>query len=417
MTQDNQFWWDKTNNVIVYRPPTGEDPNAMSIIVPTTTRIAFLKGAWTGASALTNVIITNLTFAVANARIGNGLKDDFGSYYSAAVACTFTTNCVIDNCRVYGVAGSGIGTDAWLNNFNMIVRNCIVHDIGAGGIVFHNGTACIISNNLVYSTGLLCQGGPGIRGSPFLSALVTHNTVSNCSGSGIVIVAGTNSVISYNYISRCVKALRDMGGIYVGQYAVSNSILVNYIEEVNGTNSDNGGVWDKFIFGIYCDANTIRPTVASNITYNCTRPFIYHMATNGIYLNNFFVNTRAEDTIINFHNADRTVVFQRNILFSRNKPSVDAETSSYIPFSLNANLAVADWHSNILWSVTGQNANNPTNATTADPLFLNLQPLNAAFQSNSPALGLGISPLRLNEIGLFSQGLLLPPTRLRVVLQ
>jgi hypothetical protein len=415
MTQDNQFWWNKTNNTVVYRPPVGKDPNTMSIIVPTTTRIFFLKGTWTGGSALTNILLTNLTFAVANAPIGSGQKDDFGSSYSAAIACTYTANCVIDNCLVYGVAGSGIGTDAWLNNFAIIVRNCIVHDVGSGGIVFHGGTACVISNNLVYSTGLLCQAGPGIRGSPRLSTLIIHNTVTNCSGAGIVVVTGTNSVVSYNYISRCVKALRDMGAIYVGQGAISNSILANYVGEVNGTNSDNGGVWDPLIFGIYFDKGTVNGYAASNITYNCTRPFIYHMATNGVYLNNFFINTRAEDTIISFHNADRTVVFQRNILFSQKRPFVDAENASYLPYSLDVNLAVADWRSNICWSALGLNANNPTNALTADPLFQNVQPLNAAFQPNSPADALGISRLRLNGIGLFSQGLTLQPTGLHVV--
>ena len=420
ITGDNQFWWNKTNACIVFRPPAGKDPNMMSIIVPSTTRMFYLVG-FSITSEIENITFSNLTFAATTVPIGSGLKDDSGATYRGAVVANYTTNCVVDHCTFYGIAGTAITTENWHDNSNFIVRNCVIHDVGVGGVYLDGGSDCTVSNNLIYNTGLICQGGTGVRGSKH-GALISFNTITNTMGAGIVVSGGgasipaTQPVITYNYLSRCMRALRDMGGIYMW-FTYDALVANNYIGEINGTNSDNGTPWDSTLIGIYCDQGTTRPTIASNIVYNCTRPILYHMATNGTYLNNFFINTRPEDTILSFANCDLGAVFQKNILFSQNRARVNAANATYIDYSVNANVAVLDWQSNIFWSVAGLNSGNPTDATTRDPLFLNLVPLNAAFQQNSPAAALQTSPLTLNSIGSDSQRPLLPATYLQALPQ
>jgi hypothetical protein len=413
MTQDNQFWWDKTNNMIVYRPPAGQDPNAMTIIVPSTTRMFYLRGQ-NSPNLLNNIVFSNLSLSVVNVTIGSGGQDDFGTGYNSAIAFVNCSNLVVDSCSIYAVAGYAIKSQSSLPSLNSCIKNCIIHDVGVGGVSLSGTTDGIASHNIVYNTGLLCQAGPGIVGSTY-GARVDHNTITNCSGAGIVATYSSNAVVSFNRVVRCVKALRDMAGIYTE--GVDITVYGNYIAEVNGTNSDNGGAWDKCLFGIYCDFGSIRPTIASNITYNCTRPFIYHMATNGVYVNNFYINTRDEDTVINFHNADRTVVFQRNIFVSHNRTLVDAEDATYKPFSLSANAAVADWHSNLFWSTGGFNSNNPTNVVTADPLLQSLKPLQATYQPDSTAAALGIMPLELKAVGHMAQQPLAEPTGLHLIVK
>jgi hypothetical protein len=107
-------------------------------------------------------------------------------------------------------------------------------------------------------------------------------------------------------------------------------------------------------------------------------------------------------------------VFARNIYVSEQIPLVNAEDSNYELFDINTNLAVVDWHSNIVWSVTGLNGMNPTNATTADPLLQSLLPVSPAFQANSPAPKLGISSLSLSQMGVWATATLLPPTDVHV---
>jgi hypothetical protein len=418
---DNQFWWDKTNNAIVYRSLGNADPNGKTMIVPTTTRICKIQGYGVGYE-ITNIVITNLTLAVCNAAIGTGASDNFGENYNAAIFFSSALNCIVDGCTLYGLGGNAVGTENWFNNWNVTVQNCVIHDIGASGIVFPGCTSCTASNNLVYRTGMICQGGLGIRGCLHGGTLITHNTITNTMSAGIAVQGDSTypnpaetPVITYNFINRAVQALRDMGGIYCGD--VSNALIAyNYVGEINGTNSDNGGVWDPFLMGLYNDDGSRNCTWASNVVYNCTRPLIYHKGTNGVYWNNVFVDTRDEATWLLFHNCDRPV-FSRNILFSQMTPTVDAEGPTYIPFSVDANIGVQNWHTNMFWSVSGVNSSNPTDATTADPLFLNLRPLDAAFQPNSPAVALRISRLDLNGIGRVAQRPLLPATGLHVAPQ
>jgi hypothetical protein len=162
-----------------------------------------------------------------------------------------------------------------------------------------------------------------------------------------------------------------------------------YSAATNYYNNDNAG-WNVSI-GIYSDMANDRPLVASNVVYNCTRPMMYHMSSNGLYQNNFFVNTRAEDTTIHFPNMVPPR-FTNNVFVSAGTPYVEATTDNYVPFSLNANVAVVSWTGNIIWSTSGANSRNPTNATTADPLFerTTQRPV-FRFLDGSPAIRLGIS--------------------------
>jgi hypothetical protein len=154
---------------------------------------------------------------------------------------------------------------------------------------------------------------------------------------------------------------------------------------------------------MYIDEETTNAVVNSNITYNCQRPLMWHRVTNSMCLNNYFVNTRAEDMWLHFHNSETTnghgaILFQQNIIRSAQKIVIDAQTGYRGFGSLDKNLAVNDWHNNITWSMGGQNSLNPTNATTADPLFADV-PTDSSFQAGSPAPGLGIHPPSLIGIG------------------
>lgn len=414
LKQDNQFCWMKANNTILYKSPGNADPNGKVMIVPTTTRIFWMLG-YDVTTCISNIVISNLTFAACNATIGVGGVDDTGENYSSAVRFSNSTNCVVDGCTFYAIGDTAIGNENWTQNYGLKIRNCVIHDVGVGGIAFPGTTGCVISNNIIYNTGLICQCGPGIVGSTY-SGKINNNTITNTMGAGIIILTSgypnlaTSSTVSGNTIIHSVRALRDMGAIYTG--AGNGQIITgNYIGEINGTNSDNGGVWDPYVIGIYIDEWSINPRVASNIVYNCTRPIMYHRTTNGMYLNNFFVNTRNENTILMLPNSDAPV-FQHNVFVSKQAALVDAENSSYSPYSININLAVANWRSNIVWSTSGLNSGNPTNATTADPLFVQMTPgLRSSFVTNSPATKVGIQPITIVN------GAITKPATLRVVPQ
>jgi hypothetical protein len=399
---DNQFWWNKTNNAIIYRSPGNVDPNTKSMIVATTSRMLWVKG-YSAASAVTNIVLSNLTFACANTVCGDGgTADDYAKDNHDAIRFSNATNCVVDRCTIFGVAGNAIGNENYSADWNLTIQNTTIHDVGGGAINLPGTTQTTVSNCLIYNTGLICQAGPGVLGFTY-GGRVLSNTITNCMGAGVLMLApggglwAQQTIVTDNKVIRCVKALRDMGAIY-GGYGDSHVIMRNYIAEINGTNSDNGGVWDPFLIGIYSDQGSKNWTVASNVTYNCTRPMIYHNSTNGFYLNNFFVGMRPETNWIMFHNADKPL-FSQNIFTSAMQPQVNAENSSYSIIS--PELAVQNWSSNIFWSTGAAVLGAPTNTVKQDPQFLQTTPsLEGSFGPSSPAPTLGIQSLQLRGMAL-----------------
>jgi len=390
MLVDNSYWWDKTNLVVYYRPPAGIDPNIMSIIVPTTTRIIYGYG-YSLSSVCSNMVFSNLTFACTTSfKTSSGDAGAYNGY--GAIHLGYPTNCIIDGCSFYGMGGFAIGASSSSLAWGNTIRNCRIRDCGGAGIVL-GGNRTTISNNLIYNCGLITYAGVGIKAGS--EGLVCNNTITNCNGAGIFIQAyNTNSIIRDNWIQRCVKKLRDMGAIYGGE----NSGLVimhNYVADITGTNSSNGGPWDWFLHGIYNDYNSYNATVVSNIVFNCSRPLHNNDAINAItYINNVTVNlTPNEKNWLFWNGTNQNRLASKNIFFGQTETAIRSGVTAY-----NPNLTCADWRTNIMWAVNGNNSANPTNAVTADPLFVNTAS-DWSFQAGSPAPGLGIQPLSLAGIG------------------
>jgi hypothetical protein len=403
MTLPEQFWWNKTNNSIIY---AGTDPSVKTMIIPTCNRMILAQGL--SNLSLTNVVFSNLTFACTTVPISSGVKDDVGSLYLPAIDFYYTTNgCAVKNCTVFGCAGQAIGNDNSHPASVMLVTGCTIHDIGVGGIVFPGTTGVTISSNNIYNCGNLCQAGAGIVG--FNAANIAGNTISNIIGAGIwVILPGggpknTNVVIQGNKVIRAAQQLRDFGGIY-SVMTTNLTIIGNVVAEVYSAHSNffnwspaNSSTtnWNA-LHGIYCDYGTDHATVISNIVYNCTSPLIHHLSSNNIIKNNYWINLRTgENTEIDIVNSTNSPpVFTNNIYYvSSGVPYVNGEDGSYNPYSVNTNVAVSNWTGNIVWSASANNGYNPTNATTADPQFVSLlYPKQLQF-SGGTASGLGIQPL------------------------
>lgn len=237
MLNPNTFWWNKTNNSIIFKPPVGKVPSSMSVVVPTSTKIIYLNGD-TGGSVLSNIVVSNITLACTTAKLHDGSKKDPGQWYDGALSFKYTTNCAIWKCTIYACANSGIegGNSDGGFNYGMTIRDCIIHDCGAGGISMRGlGSGAVISNNLIYDIWGLTKCAMGICppvGEVSGTNYIVSNTVTNCDGPGIYCAEGQNLFISKNRVGRCVRQLRDMGGIYVyGSTTDSRHIIIqNYVE-------------------------------------------------------------------------------------------------------------------------------------------------------------------------------------------
>lgn len=414
MLQNNNWWWNKTNNSIILR--SSVDPNTIPVVVPTTTTILYFKGL-AGDHGSTNCLVSNLTFRVTSAALVFG-QDDGGNQRDPAIKFLAATNITIDSCVFDGIGGVAIGRGQGSGIvYSNRVQNSIFRNIGACAVDVTGGGGCV-SNNLIGPTGLICQSGTGVKGGD--NVKIVSNTITNIQNAAIMVISGSGgypdpgtigATLEKNFIIRAMQQLKDMGAIYVQSMSNVTS-FGNYISSVYGTNDNAAGdTWDGFVHGIYYDFyNGINMVAASNIVIDCCKPVQYapEYPTTATWINNIFVDTRpAESNVFFLNHTNAACTWQRNILVAQG--SLSGRTYYYTVQNVYVSWdqAVADWHNNIVWSVNGFNGTNPTNATTADPLFLKvpttppqyLEDADFRFGSGSPAPGLGIQPLSLEGIG------------------
>lgn len=387
---NNQFWWDKTNNAVILQ--SASDPSTAMAVVPVQARMWWFQG-WSASAAISNIVISNLTFACTTTTVDGGSLQDYAQGQRDVIRFSNATNCTIDHCTFYGLGGNAVGNENSTADWGITIKNCIFRDIGCSAISFPGPSVAglVVSNNLIYNCGLVYAGAPGILMGA-VNNTICNNTISNCSGAGVLMLSASSGTIANNSISRCVTALRDMGGIYIDGSANIN-IIHNYVSEIRGTNGFNGGAWDPFLVGIYCDETSVNWVSASNIVLNCTRPLMFNDTTTATNKNNFYINTRTEDTCYMAAGNSTTYNFTNNVL----RMTAGALTLYSYP-AANINNVVKSWVGTIIFSDTS-NASNPTNATSSDPLFTSLSPLVPSFQGDSPAPAMGIYPLSLSGIG------------------
>lgn len=404
MTLSEQFWWNKTNNTIVY---AGTDPSVKTMIVPTVSRIFYLQGFGAG-SEITNIVISNLTVACTTAPINDGSKDDVATFYYPAIDFKITTNCALKNCTVHGCAGKGVGSDNYNGNFasdGLIISGNTIHDMGASAVGLEGVNNETISNNSIYNCGLNCQAGTGITG--YKGATISGNTISNTVGAGIWVPtpSGFSDGVKIwtNKVLGCAQQLRDYGAIYTIMTSNLNLVgnVVAYTPSAqsnffNLTPLDSSTTNWNGLHGIYLDFGTTKAFVSNNIVFDCDDPLIHHAGSNNVVKNNYFINRRlGGKTEINIHNSTNSPPqFTNNIYYvSSGVPYINAEDSNYVPYNWNTNAAVVSWVGSITYSASGNNNFNPTNATSSDPQFKSLvYPKRLGF-SGTTASALGIQPL------------------------
>jgi hypothetical protein len=417
MSQPGQFFYDRASRSVVYWPLSGQDPNAVECVVPTTTDIFYINGRQ--YSRPWGITLSNLTLSVATAPLVT--EGDYAAYlFCGAVQTKFCDNITLDGLNIGPVAGHAFWSRGAVNGANEFIRNCDVGFCGAGGIQ-SGSVGAVISNNFIHSIGLIYPSAPGIVLASSSTAI--HNDIFDCKMIGIEGSYVNNSYILNNHLSNCVQVLRDMGAIYTWT-STNNVIAYNLIEHVVGRANNGRSALDWFRHAIYCDDYTSGYIISGNVTRDCPSPLMIHDCDSHVITNNFFIDT--SDIVELRFRSERTnnIIFQRNICYSTTNLYAEHYQNGV---NVDNWSAVVDWHSNIFYSVIGQATGNtntvgaetrvagiPTNAVALDPKFTGLSSFNFSFQPDSPAPGLGILPLNVSQMGRVT-ALVLPASDLHVL--
>ncbi len=297
MSQPGQFYYDRSNQVVVYYPIGGKNPNTSEIIVPTTDRMWFLYG-YAGGAGPHDVTFSNLTMKV-NA-VDRELEGSQGYLWDHMSLMNFyrvcgSSNITVENCTLGWCGGNAIGSDdGYVTNFNII--NNEIGYCGNYGFDAQWAGPVLVSNNYIHDCGMITWQAPGVRVNT--NAVVTQNNLFNFHTSAIADDYSANCVFSLNSISNCMFTEEDMGAYYQ-YYSYSNIIVSNFFQSV-GTNYNNESANTNFpkpinMFrpAIYLDEQSSNTLISANQTIGCPTPSFLNLAFFNTISNNLNINTNS----------------------------------------------------------------------------------------------------------------------------
>jgi len=266
VTRPGQWFLDRRNRRVVYRPRPGEKPETFRATLGQLTSLILLQNA-------PRVTIRSLTLRGTDVELKAG---GFGAYdYTGAVTASGAPSLRLENLTVEAVAGWGVGI---IGSPDSHVVGCTIRNVGAGGIRLE-GDRSVIADNVVQGVGRQYPSAIGLW-TAGKDARVEHNRVTETSYTAI-LGAGTGTVIEANRIARAMEVLHDGAGIYVG-FTSNVTIRGNLATDI----VDTGGYGAS---AYYLDENAVGCTLEGNVSIGIDRPSQNHMARNNVIRRNLFV--------------------------------------------------------------------------------------------------------------------------------
>lgn len=414
LTQQGQWYLDRTLGRVVYWPITGEDMETAEVIAPTAYEIINF------VEKVQDVTIKDLSLAITNTPL---IAPEF-----AAVRMPGTLQVLdgMENCSFIGLnikntGGHGIKVLGSCNG--VTIRDCEISYTGAGGILFQNNmkevakegvqtmiscrasesmdepTDCSIINNYIHHIGIISTSAIAI--SAFCCDII-HNEITDTPYSGISYGpfngkknGGSNARIEHNVVLRAMQVLNDGAAIYA-TFADNGIIRGNIAKDIHQSD-ESGSVRNT----IYLDELSEGWIIEGNAVVNCDHPTLNHIAENNIIRNNLFISDSfLKMNIIRCKNYR----VEKNILYAKGK----------IIFYGNPD-AISNFGNNLLYSLCDEYEENHVNdkyqtynieplklidgTIKADPLFVD--PANSDFRlkEESPAFKLGIELIDVSKAG------------------
>jgi hypothetical protein len=372
MHEPGQWYLDRTRGKVVYWPKPGEDIGQLSIVAPTTEAVITLQG--TQSNRVSNVVIEGLQLRCTTTPLKAGTWAAI--VYQGAVETAFTSNCTFRALHIAAVGGQGMRHKRGSHN---LIQGCTIERTGAGGIYDMRGSFNRILDNRIHRIGRIYVSALGMTTydcwkNPKLNHdnLVARNEIADTPYVGIEF-KGVNNRYESNLVSRAMAVLEDGAAFYGnGKNHILRGNLVRDLPR------------GKSAHAYYIDELGHDILVENNIALNCDWPVHVHLAHDNTYRNNLFVT--AGDCKLTFPRS-RNITMEQNVIHAGG--TISARDAG----------AVAKWARNVFFSRSGRYQGLPNHAAQhADPLFIDASKANYRFQTNSPALKLGIMPFDPSDL-------------------
>eukprot|EP01084_Bolivina_argentea_P286253 491029_1 len=442
-TQTNQFYYNKTTQILYVALSTQINPNNMTMIYTINKQILSINNnnysTFTNKVLVKRLMFNNINIEYSDVDLTNCLSSTCQSQSAtflstATIHVTNSEKIIFNNVSVQHTGGYAVWFD--IGSKNCSFTHSIVNDVGAGGIrvgVNANGVVSIkelvtnvnISNNYVTNGGYIYQMGCGIITQSAANIIIANNEIGFFRYTGISTgwtwgyaeTSVENLMVSNNYIHDIGQwLLSDMGCIYT-LGTQKNSIYLNNI--CHDVYSFNYGGW-----GTYTDEGSRFITFENNIVYNTKCAGHHqHYGLDNIFLNNIYAWN-------NLHNMDgaflsdqaggncniksnpeacSSLTFITNIIYVNstfNKDILDdPRKTKYENFTFDGNnywsveqktkITFPDDATIGEWEKRGKDVQ----VAIANPMFVDAKSYNFNLQLGSPAIALGFHPINTQNNG------------------
>lgn len=411
-------WFLAHDGALFYYPLPGEDMTAAEVFAPFLSRLLVFQGDPVSGASVARVTIKGLAFRHADppSSIQNFGPAQAAATIEAAVMADHARQITIEDCEIGHVGGYGV----WFRKDcrECVLRQSLVHDLGAGGIrIGENAQApspeketafIVVDNNIIRQGGRIypCAVGLWIGFSP--DNQISHNEIADFFYTGISVgwrwgyaeSSAKRNMIEYNHVHHIGQGmLSDMGGIYTLGPSEGTAVRNNVFHDVY---AHGYGGW-----GLYTDEGSTGILFENNLVYNVkTGGFHQHYGRENTVRNNILAfselyqlqATRVEEHL-SFTLENNIVFWSRGVLLqgpwdkiqhvSRNNCFWHAQGAPIV----FAGKSLEEW----------QAAGHEEASIIADPQFANPEAFDFHLASDSPALKTGFIPFDPSQAGVYGK--------------
>ena len=313
LDKDGEWFFDPVSKqVTIYQ--SARDPNSLNIQASSLSNLITI-------SSFTYLTFQNLSFNGAN---------------SSAIDIRFGQNISILNCDFNNSGSYAITVNA---SPNFSLQNSVFNNSLNTAIDLSTGCSnSNISNNVIRNSGMFAGMGKNSSGtyqaiqSFGANTIIEYNVIENTGYNGIYF-GGTGAQVRNNFVSNFCIVKDDGGGIYVGDYFVSQDkkIINNIITEGKGAPAGTNNTSLMDTHGIYIDAMSSGLEISSNTVENCGSGIKIGNANTIQLINNTFFGNEQQQ--LNLGESElfasyliRNLNINNNIFFSK---KVDQLTANY----------------------------------------------------------------------------------------
>ncbi|MCC7491154.1 MAG: right-handed parallel beta-helix repeat-containing protein [Fimbriimonadaceae bacterium] len=363
LTEPGQWYLDRPTARLYYRPLPGEDPATTEVLAPTCESIIRLQG--TPEAPVRGVTLRDLRLSVTTTPLVSG---GFGAgRFDGAVTLQQAAEVRLSGLQITNTGGQGVKA---ANTTNLTIERCRTQQTGACGLTVR-GDHLSVADCTIAESGVLYPSAIAVSlgGS---QVVAEHNQIHHCPYSALTF-GGTDCRLEANLIHHAMQELHDGAGIYI-TFCKRVTVRGNVVRDI----ADTGGYGAS---SYYLDEQAEDCLVENNLSLNVVRASHNHMARNNILRNNVFCS-----------NADLHLTFPKSSGYTleRNVLVAAGQAKATTPE------AVATWTANLLQAASL--AGLPESVQRGDPQFVDAL-ADWTFRAGSPALALGIQPLRWTAVG------------------